>query len=367
MTTDDPITRRGVLAGAAATAALAATRAPAQRGRERRPHEALDRRSEPPHRSGRPLAGRAHAAYLDRIETRRRTSELLYYGARREALAQARALRGRARARPTPRPAARHSDRPQGQHRHGGNSDDGRERRVRGPHPKRGRRVRAQIARGGGDVSRQAEHARVRVRRHVGRHALRARAQSMGSRLQPRRLVGWLGGRGSGAALRCRARHRHGGVGPLPGGVLRRRGAQSDARAREHSRHRAAVGVPRSRRAARAQRRRLRARDDGARGLRSARSREHPRGARRPITPRSAATCAACASAFRARRSSSSSIPEIDAAVEPGARRARRSHGPDARRARSPRPTPTRCSTPRRTRITRRCSPTPRSARCTSR
>ena len=33
MTNDDPVTRRGVLAGAAATAALAATRATAQRGR----------------------------------------------------------------------------------------------------------------------------------------------------------------------------------------------------------------------------------------------------------------------------------------------------------------------------------------------
>ena len=33
MTNDDPVTRRGVLAGAAATAALAATRATKQRGR----------------------------------------------------------------------------------------------------------------------------------------------------------------------------------------------------------------------------------------------------------------------------------------------------------------------------------------------
>ena len=54
---------------------------------------------------------------------------------------------------------------------------------------------------GGRGVPRQAQHARVRVRRHVGRHALRARAQSVGSRLQPRRLVGRLGGRGRGARM----------------------------------------------------------------------------------------------------------------------------------------------------------------------
>ena len=89
--------------------------------------------------------------------------------------------------------------------------------------PQRGRRVRAQAARRRRRVPRQAQHARVRLRRHVGGHALRPRAQPVESRLTPRRLVGRLGGRRRRAAVRRRARHGHGGVGALSGCVLRRR------------------------------------------------------------------------------------------------------------------------------------------------
>ncbi len=146
--------------------------------------------------------------------------------------------------------------------------------------------------------------------------------------VQPRRLVGRLGRRGRGAALRGGARHGHGCVGALSGRVLRCRGAQGDAWAREHSRHRAALGAPRSRRPARAQRRRLRARDDGARGLRSARSREHPWRSARTITPRSGARCVSFASAFRARRFSSSSIPRSTRRCGPRSRCSSASRGP---------------------------------------
>jgi aspartyl-tRNA(Asn)/glutamyl-tRNA(Gln) amidotransferase subunit A len=69
MTTDDSITRRGVLAGAAATAALAATRAPAQRGRDddltKLSIEAASRRIAAGDLSPVELT----QAYLDRIES----------------------------------------------------------------------------------------------------------------------------------------------------------------------------------------------------------------------------------------------------------------------------------------------------------
>ena len=113
--------------------------------------------------------------------------------------------------------------------------------------------------------------------------------------------------------------------------------------------------MPRSRRAARAQRRGLRARDDRARGFRSARSRQHPHGARglsrgdRPRRARAAHRHSAHA-VLRAARSGDRRGRDARA------RRARRSHGRptrDVQRRRAA--TRTRCSTPRPTRITRRC------------
>ena len=61
-------------------------------------------------------------------------------------------------------------------------------------------------------------------------------------------------------------------------------GSQGDARAREHPRHRAAVGDARSRGPLARSVADCGARDDGARRLRSARSREHPRDSPRTIT-----------------------------------------------------------------------------------
>ncbi len=121
--------------------------------------------------------------------------------------------------------------------------------------PKEDARVREAFARRRRRVPRQVEHARVRVRRHERRHALRAGAQSMGPRAHSGRLVGRLGcGRRRALVRRC-ARHRHGGEHSFSRCGVRRRRLEGDARAREHSRHRAAVGIARSRGAARAQRR----------------------------------------------------------------------------------------------------------------
>ncbi len=194
MTIDDPITRRGVMAGAAATAVLAATRAHGATRPQRRPHAALDRRSEPPHRGAatcRPSSSRARISNASSAST---AGERLYHG----DLPSKRSRR-RARSKPSSRAASAAGrctafrSALKDNIDTAGHSDDGRERRVRGPRADRGRRVRAQAARRGRGVPRQAQHARVRLRRHVGRHALRARAQSVGSRLQPRRLVGRLG------------------------------------------------------------------------------------------------------------------------------------------------------------------------------
>jgi hypothetical protein len=51
----------------------------------------------------------------------------------------------------------------------------------------------------GGGTDRQAEHARIRVRRHVGAQPLRRRSQSVESRADRRRILSRLGSRGAAA------------------------------------------------------------------------------------------------------------------------------------------------------------------------
>ena len=192
MRMNDPVTRRDVMAAAAAGAVLAATRGAAQARDDDLTKLSIEEAS-------RRIAARDLSpveltrAYLERIERVDDDVNSYITVLAEQALAQARALedelaRGQRRGPLHGIPLGA-----EGQHRHGRHSHDGRERRVRRPDPERGRRVRAQAARRGRRVPRQAEHARVRVRRHVGRHALRARAQSVESRPPPRRLVRRLG------------------------------------------------------------------------------------------------------------------------------------------------------------------------------
>ena len=133
------------------------------------------------------------------------------------AVERARALEGGAGGRPVARPAARHPDRPEGQPRHRRGADDGGERGLRPTaSPTRTPRVVTRPRGRGRDRPRQAQHARVRLRRHVGVHPHRPRAQPVGHWPHPRRVVRRLGGGGRGAAVRRRPRHRHGGIGPHP-------------------------------------------------------------------------------------------------------------------------------------------------------
>ena len=331
MTIEDPITRRGVMAGAAATAVLAATRATAQRASS---NDDLTRLSIG--EAGRRIAARELSpveltrAYLERIESvDPRVNSYITVTADR-ALEQARALE---------------AELARGQRRgplHGipiglkDNID------TAGILTTAASAVYAdRIPTEDAECVRKLRDAGAVFLGKLNMHEFAYGGTSAVTHygpvhnpwdldVQPRRLVGRLGRGRRGAALRGGARHGHGRVGALPGRVLRCRGAQGDAWAREHSRHRAALGVPRSRRPARAQRRRLRARDDGARGLRSARSREHPGGARglsRRDRPRRAALRIGIPrSPFFEQLD-----PEIDAAVRAALDGARRSHG--ARRA----------------------------------
>ena len=160
----------------------------------------------------------------------------------------AHARRGAAR-RQAARPAARHSDRAQGQHRHRRRADDRRERGVRRSRPV-GRRPGRQAPGGGRrHRRRQGESPRVRLRRHVGDQLFRAGAQSLGARSQSGRVVRRIrGGRRRRSLLRG-ARHRHRRLHPHPGLVLQRGRPEADLRPRVDPRHHPARGLARSLRA----------------------------------------------------------------------------------------------------------------------
>ena len=111
---------------------------------------------------------------------------------------------------------------------------------------------------GGRGAARQAEPARVRVRRQHGRERLRPRAQPVVARALGGRLVGGLGRCRRRRPVLRRHRLRHGGLDPPARRVLRHRRPQADVRPREHARRHPARRVARPRRAddpARARRR----------------------------------------------------------------------------------------------------------------
>ena len=282
MTNDDPVTRRGVLAGAAATAALAATRATAQRGRS----DDLTKLSI--EEAGRRIAAgdlspvELTQAYLDRIESVDPKVNSFITVLADEALAEARRARRRARARRGARGPL-----------HGipialKDNIDTAGIRTTAASAVYADRVPTEDA----ECVRKLRDAGAVFLGKLNMHEFAYGGTSAVTHYgpvhnpwdldyTPGRLVGWIGRGRRGAPLCRRARHGHGRVRSLPGRVLRRGRPQGDTRSREHSRHRAAVGIARSRRAARPQRRRRGARHERARRLRSARSRQRSHGCRR--------------------------------------------------------------------------------------
>ena len=155
----------------------------------------------------------------------------------------------------------------QGRDRRGRDTDDGGvgdPPRERGDAGRRGRRA----AEGGGrDHSRQAEPARVRLRRPDHEPALRPGAEPVVDGPDLRRVERReRGGRGRRARGR-HARHRHRRLDPHPGCVLRRHRPPAVDRARLERGRRACRVVVRRRRPDRAQRRGLRPAARGDRRL----------------------------------------------------------------------------------------------------
>ena len=200
MTIEDPITRRDLMAGAAATAVLASARgagatraATTSRGSRSTKRAAASRRA-----ICRPSSSRARISSASSASTAR---QRLHHGD-----APSRRSRRRARSSASSRAGQRRGP------LHGiplalkdnidtaGILTTAASAVYADRIPTEDAECVREAARRGRRVPRQAQHARVRVRRHVGRHALRARAQSVESRPPPRRLVGRLGGRRRGAA-----------------------------------------------------------------------------------------------------------------------------------------------------------------------
>jgi hypothetical protein len=256
MTTDNLMTRRGLLAGAGATAVLAAGRAAAG---ETRPDDDLTRLSIA--EASRRIATRELSpveltrAYPGAHRECRPACQFLHHGNGRSGPRAGPRSQGRAHTRRAAQPAARYPDWPEGQHRYGRSPHHRRQRGIRGSHSGRGRRMRAQVARRRRDLPREAQHARVRVWRHVCGHELRARAKSVEPRVHPGRFLGWLCGSRFSQVVRRRPRHGYGGIDPPAGRILRGHRVQGDARTCEYPRHRAVVADARSRRPAGAQRR----------------------------------------------------------------------------------------------------------------
>ena len=126
----------------------------------------------------------------------------------------------------------------EGRDRRRGHADD---RRLEGARRQRrdGRRHRRRAAAPGGrDRRRQAQHARVRLRRLDDERRVRPGAQPVGHRADLRRLERWeRGGRRRGARPR-RARNRHGRLDPDSRRVLRRHGHPAHDRPRAEPRRR---------------------------------------------------------------------------------------------------------------------------------
>ena len=106
-------------------------------------------------------------ACLTRIEQYNATLNAFITVVPEQALAAARDIEAGAAAGKVARTAPRRADRPQRQHRHVGRANDRRERALQGSCPDRRRRSRAPTQAGGRDPPREAESARVRVRRQL--------------------------------------------------------------------------------------------------------------------------------------------------------------------------------------------------------
>ena len=175
-------------------------------------------------------------ACLDRIERHDRAINAFITVMREQALAAAREMESRAQTRDAPWTAPRDSDRAQGQHRHRRNPDDGRQRRLQGSGSRRGRRRRRPAEEGRRRRSGQTESSRIRARRNVSRHLLRAGAQSVGARSGVRRVIRRFCRRCRGRHVLRHARHRHRRVHPHSRVVVRHCRIQADVRTRQHSR-----------------------------------------------------------------------------------------------------------------------------------
>ena len=140
----------------------------------------------------------------------------------------------------------------EGRDRRRGHADDGGLEGAGGQRPGDGRDCRAAPAPRGRDRRRQAQHARVRLRRLDDERRLRRCPQPVGHRADLRRLERRerRGRRGRPRAGRARDRHR--GLDPHPRGVLRRHGDPADDGPRPEPRRHSGVVDVRHRRPARA-------------------------------------------------------------------------------------------------------------------
>ena len=244
MRMNDPVTRRDVMAAAAAGAVLAATRVAAQARDDDLTKLTIDEAS-------RRIAARQLSpveltrAYLERIERVDERVNAYITVTAEQALEQARALERELAARALTRAAARHSDRAQGQHRHGRRSDDRGERRVCGPRADGGRASACAKLRDAGAVFLG------KLNMHEFAYGGTSAVTHFGPVHNPWNLDYDPGGSSGGSAAAVAARLCAAALGTdtaasvrFPAACCGVVGAQGHARPRQHSRHRAALRAP---------------------------------------------------------------------------------------------------------------------------